>query len=556
MPLWSLTQERVEKLRRQIGDIEMEVDTLIKITKEALWKTDLDLFIEEWRAQLDEEHKRKRRINNMGRRTSTKVKVAASGPTIKARKGLGDYDDDDFDDRPKSKKPAPAKVKRKEIYVEKKQPLIPSMFDTGQGTQGKNPSKFHDGNSSEPEPEESTADTTKQGKKVKPAAKQKTVPIFPDSDGKDNMAKPVARKARAAASKPIQYGGGSDSDDSNGDDLLGDITNMVKGLPGGETKSSADAKSLFSTSRAIPSGSVGLKPVPSAATKNYAEVSDDDDTNFVGLVPQQSPRRSINVVQNALLTDDEDEEEADIRPLTTNKSRSRNIKSSKLPPSQKKNPVVKSDAEAEDDDGGDAILPKTKTKSRPVPSSQAPQAPKVAPKKPAPVKKDPAPKKTKTAPAAAKKTPLSPAAKAYAAKQAKAAGRISYDPGSSEDENNIGPDGKLIKADKLYPINPIPLSSEDEALDAMADDLLDSPIDTATRTRVAENSAPAVVKKKAAPTAAAAAGTGRPARRAAIQKKKPIYVVSDEDDEDSEDGGFGAKGDQDEESEDDFEESE
>ena len=371
MPLWSLTQERVEKLRRQIGDIETEVDKLIKLTKEDLWRMDLDLFIEEWRTQLDEEHKRKRRINNMGRRTSTKVKVAASGPAIKKRKGLGDYDDDDFDDRPKSKKPAPAKVKRKEIYIEKKQPLIPSMFGTGQGTQGKTPSRFHDGNSSEPEPdEENTADTTKQAKKVKASAKSTSVPIVPDSNGVDDVTKPVAKKVRAAASKPIRYGGGSESDDSNGDDLLGDITNMVKGLPGGETKSSGDAKSLFSTSRAIPSVGVGLKPAPSLATKNYAEISDDDDTNFEGLVPQQSPRRSINIVQNALLTDDEDEDD-DIRPLTTNKSRSQTVKSSKVPSSQKTGTLLKSDIETEDDGGGDAIVPKTKSQATPCPIKQS-----------------------------------------------------------------------------------------------------------------------------------------------------------------------------------------
>jgi DNA topoisomerase-2 len=54
MPLWSLTQERVEKLLRQIGDKEMEVDILMKKSKEDLWKHDLGEFIAEWRLQLEE----------------------------------------------------------------------------------------------------------------------------------------------------------------------------------------------------------------------------------------------------------------------------------------------------------------------------------------------------------------------------------------------------------------------------------------------------------------------------------------------------------------------
>ena len=51
MPIWSLTKERVEKLLKQVGDKELEIDTLLKLTKEDLWKRDLDEFIAEWRFQ-------------------------------------------------------------------------------------------------------------------------------------------------------------------------------------------------------------------------------------------------------------------------------------------------------------------------------------------------------------------------------------------------------------------------------------------------------------------------------------------------------------------------
>ena len=360
---------------------------------------------------------------------------------------------------------------------------------------------------------------------MKPTTKAKTVPISDHSDEEEIVKKPAVRKARAAASKPVQYavGGGSDSDDSNGDDLLGDITSMVKGLPAGENKSSTDNKPLFSTSRSIPNSSASLKAAaPPTATKSYAEISDDDDTNFMGLVPQQSPRRSINVTKNAFLTDDEDENQDDIRPLTTNKSRPVAVKPVIPAPAVKAKPAVKSESETDDnhaddndEDLDDVVIIKTKTKSRPAASSSKPapataaskpKSSKVATSKPAAppaAKKDPATKRSKTAPAKKAPAPLSPAAKAYAAKQA-----------------------KNIKRNKL-----LDSDDEDEAIDAMADDLLDSPAPDGTGSGVRkeasdqENSPP--VKK---------AATARPARRAAATKKKPVYVLSDDDDDDDEDG--------------------
>ena len=41
MAIWSLTQERVEKLNRQIGDKEEEIDVLIKKTEKDIWRQDL-----------------------------------------------------------------------------------------------------------------------------------------------------------------------------------------------------------------------------------------------------------------------------------------------------------------------------------------------------------------------------------------------------------------------------------------------------------------------------------------------------------------------------------
>src|SRR5436305_12196789 len=92
MHLWSLKQERVDKLLRQIGDKESEIDTLIKLSKAELWQRDLDDFIAEWRLQLEDEDKRQRAITKVtkGRRTSKKFTMAARPQN---RKDLGDDSD-------------------------------------------------------------------------------------------------------------------------------------------------------------------------------------------------------------------------------------------------------------------------------------------------------------------------------------------------------------------------------------------------------------------------------------------------------------------------------
>ena len=73
-----MTQERVEKLMRQIGDKEAEIDALIKLTPKDLWNIDLDAFVEEWNVQLTEEADRAKKIQRMGRRASHKLGIGAS----------------------------------------------------------------------------------------------------------------------------------------------------------------------------------------------------------------------------------------------------------------------------------------------------------------------------------------------------------------------------------------------------------------------------------------------------------------------------------------------
>ena len=455
MPLWSLTQERVDKLLRQIGDKEEEIDELIKLSKEEIWNRDLDAFIQEWHDQLKEERDRKRRVNNMGRRASSKLKLGAKAPAlVKKRKALGDDPDDEDFGAPKPKKVV-NEAKRPTITVPHKPKA--GILNYLHSPKGKTLSKTNrnmDGASSDLEMDVDDEELPAKPAEVKSKAASKELDL---SEAEDDSRAPAPRQARAAR-KPIKYAALSDSDSENGDDLLGDVSNMVKGIGAvsGETKS--DNRTLFSSSTSRPTSSAGLKTT-SKILKPATNLS-ADDTDYSKLVPQQSPRRSLLVTAKDTRMSDDDDEEDDFDLLSVNK-------------------------------------PKPKPAAKPnAPSSKPPKAAK-APAKAATKssagtskggrgrrKKDAAREGSVQATGPAKSLQLSPAAKAYAAKQAKA--------------------------------NKKKLEDSDDDMDAMADDILNSD------DSINENSPP----PRKAPA--------RPARRAATTKAAPRYVIDDDDsDEDA-----------------------
>ena len=195
MSLWSLTQERVERLRRQIGDKEVEIDALIKLSKEDIWKRDLDDFLEEWRAQINEEAQRRRKVATMGRRTSAKLMTAGGRGRGGGKKRKMDADDDPDDEdfvAGGSKKKA-----------------------TGAGNKKK---------ASGPPPA-GTLHTFLN----KPKPKPPTVDLTDSSE--DEI---IPKKSRAAAPKQkaskVSTGFTDDSDSDDGDDLLENIGKMAKGI--------------------------------------------------------------------------------------------------------------------------------------------------------------------------------------------------------------------------------------------------------------------------------------------------------------------------------------
>ncbi len=477
MPIWSLTKERVEKLLRQVGDKELEIDTLIKLTKEDLWTRDLDDFIGEWRFQLDDEAKRQKKVANMGRRASSKLKIAAGGPGGRKRKN--DSDDSDFGGAaPKAKKPnapkppkavggmlsylapepkktapksnAPSAVaktaqrtldllgpiEKKPVKEEKSDDDVWMQID-GPAAEAPKAAKTKANVSKKAVPKkkvESDADNIDEVVPKKAAPKNNV-----ESDDDDNdevVGRTAGRAGRAAAKKPVKYNIMSDSES---DDLDFDVGKMVKGISNASTE---NARPLFATS-SRPSSSAGV-PVKKSSTSRAvtADIDNFDDTNYSMLAPPTNGKGPAVTARKTILSDAEEDSFDSLDDVPAPKA-------SKPKPATKAAPKVR---------GPKAAL-------------------KAAPKAKAPLKK------AASQPPAPKLMPLSPAAKAYAAKKAKQEG---------------------LALEEL---------SEDEVAQ-VANEIMDVDEDD-------EDDAPAA---------------RRPARKAASAAPKKKWVISDDDEEDVDEG--------------------
>lgn len=475
MAIWSLTQERVEKLRKQIGDKEEEIDTLIKLSPKDIWNVDLAAFVEEWNTQLDEEVKRKKKIAGITRRASKKLGIDGGKGKKKKRK-VGDTDSDDdsgSDFGPVKKKAKPKTTGGLLSYLRQDSEPVkkPSATDalksssafgtTAAPKQGsllthlvkKESTPQLDGASDdasvalEPAPVPAPVAGVKRGRKPGTKVVKKPPVIDADDDDSDVFAavakdlekkKPAetittSRTGRAAATKKAPtYNLDSDSDG----DELGDISMMVKTIGAG----SKNVPLLKATSTARPTSKGSARSASATgaakASKKNSPIDSDDETNYEGLMPTPSSKKPApRTVNDTIMSSDEDNSDLQVM--------------------------------------------------RPVPT-------KVAPKpKPAASKLVPKPK-VPSAVTAPKTTALSPAAKAYAAKLAKTSG---------------APAKAAPKAKK-----PVVVVSDDDMED-----------DTIMNELLSDEDEPT-------PKPAARAPAARPGRRAAAAPTK--YVVSDDDDDD------------------------
>lgn len=328
MAIWSLTQERVEKLLKQIGEKQHEIDTLIKMSPKDIWNVDLDAFMDEWNVQLEEEVKRKKKIAAVTRRPSQKLGIGAGkGKGKKKRKADGsDSDDSGSDFGPVKKKAKPKKegllsylqpepvkkptaaeaLKSSSAFgstaPQKQGTLLAHLVKKKEGTP--QPDGGEDGRSASVD----SAPAPAPAKRGRPAA-AKPIKKDPVSDDEDSdvfaaVAQEAAkvpskttapRTARSAKKAAPKYTMGSDSDDDD-DDLLGDVSSMVKTIGSG-----TNGVPMFKATTTA-------RPAP-AAKKNSSPIEiDGDTTNYEGLMPQSSPQRPPpRNVHDTIMSSDEDD---------------------------------------------------------------------------------------------------------------------------------------------------------------------------------------------------------------------------------------------------------
>ena len=345
MPIWSLTQERVEKLMRQIGEKEHEIDVLIKLTKEDLWKADLDEFIKEWRFQLEDEADRQKKARKLGRRESRKLKTGGSAAAAKRRKAYGE-DDSDFETGGRAKKVV---ITKKEAPVIKKnlkqggllshlQPLstkTQEKADKKAAAEAKNagpktttiqprmnleskPVKnaaAEDVWMSVAKEESATASDTFAATKSKlPASIAAALGSDSDNDDDDGLqpARPApTRGRRAATTKPTKYAL-SDSDSESDGNF--DVGKMVRGVP--TTAGSDEPRPLFSNraSMSRPGSSHGLlKKSNGDGKRSTGFDTEADDTDYAQLAPPTAKKTGIAVVaRDTTVSGNDDGEDSDV----------------------------------------------------------------------------------------------------------------------------------------------------------------------------------------------------------------------------------------------------
>ena len=491
MPIWSLTQERIDRLQKQIGEREAEIDTLSKLTPQDIWKIDLEAFIHEWHYQLQDEADRQKKAARLGRRASRKVNIGVGG---RKRKVNNNSDDSDFDAAPKAKKGNASKalpggmlnyLAEKDNTKKPSKPKAPSATAKfaqkaiAQDWFGLSTKKEDEKKDGEDDIWMSLDGATEKTKSKAPTAlkkppSQKKDAIPPDSDIEEEEIAPSAagtsKPRRAAANKPAKYALSDSDDDSDGEF---DVGAMVKGINNADHSS----RPLFSTSNSRPGSSAGLQSRKSTTGRDAFDV-DADDTDYTKLAPPTTSKGPPVIARQTILSDDDDGDDSLL------------ASSPHSPPARASQKQAAAAAAA-------AAAAKS---SKPAPSTKPQKSTTTTSKK-----RDPTPQ-PKPVPA------LSPAAKAYAAKKAKSAKQAAA--AADDDDDEIDRVANEIMAD------------DDDDDDADDGDV--------------------IITTKAKPRAAAAA-SGRPGRAAASKSKSKKYADSSDDEEEEEE-------EEEEESEEDFDE--
>ncbi|KAF2969524.1 hypothetical protein GQX73_g4046 [Xylaria multiplex] len=401
MPIWSFTQERLDRLKEQILKKKEEHDELQALSEKDLWCKDLDDFEEIWDNQLKLDAEITTGLRRMSRYRNKKG--AGRGRKVK--------DDDDFmptvaRSRPGAKstaKPTAKVTKLTEKVIEKKAKPAPksSLFSKNRprtdGTEDSDSDPFSDNDL---------------------VALKKNIPVKEEED--DGAVSALARTKRAVATKAkytVLDDDDSDDDIDKMDIDVGDVGDLLKtvGSNNGDA-SKASRLSLFPMSRPESShgdsAAVKTKNKPSKASDfKFDDFDSNDDTNYEMLAKGTPHKKARNDDVDSFLSDDD----LPPAPKFSSKAKAINTVPEELKPKSK--PATSASASA-----SAAVTAAKKVRGRPAGTKNK--------------AKDDAPTKKAAAP---KTTQLSPAAKAYAAKKSK--------PQSKKDDFDMNSDEDTVEAD-------------------------------------------------------------------------------------------------------------
>lgn len=502
MPIWSLTQERVDKLKDQMAAKKEEHDAMERLSEKDLWCADLDAFVEEWELQLKEQADYEKTIRNTNRRVSRKI---GAGKGAKSRTKA----DDDY-----NPKPAKASIAKGVVKVENKpSQRFLSMFANAKPASKPKSAFGADGADDDVEMASGMSDDDFEALRTSKSSK--------DTTSKESSVAPSngpanGRGKRAAAAAPKKWVI-DDDEESESDDgkLLGDIGDMVKGIGASGADDTLAATGRVSLHQGRPTSSHGVSndlPKVKAKPSKIFNISDDDETNY-DMLAASSPRKAPQRDELDSFLSDED------APLPVKKAVAKPVAKAPLA-----KPLVKK-----------ASKPKVVEKTAPVakPAALSPAAKAYA----------------------AKQSKLNFSKDVFSdddldmddAPPPKATSRTKRSALSDSDDEDMvdappakskpaaKPTAKAAPKPKAAAVAKKPAPKKKSALSDDEDDLEMSDLPSPP------------------PAKPAASGRGRPARAAVAAAKKPVYIDSEDEDEEMGDFDESAVVEEDEESEDDYE---
>ncbi|KAI9672891.1 MAG: DNA topoisomerase 2 [Trizodia sp. TS-e1964] len=325
MALWSLTEERIAKLEKQMADKELEIDAFLKRSVIDTWRSELEEFLQHWQTYTRDMEIKLKLVQNPDQRNKLNSKAARK----RKQDGDEDLDDEDFG----------AKIKKTKTIVKrpKPQPGLLGLKKLASNKPAARPKKLLEASSAS-EPVNSKA-----------------------AEAPEETKKPAPRKPRAAAAKATKYGGESGSDSEFGNDLLGGVSNMVKGADTdtASIKPPASNGSSSLSKKAAPAGRAPEIPKPpplSPAAKAYAAKKAKKRWNdFDSETEQSSPEVARPLVSQkkgskaSVLELDPDVDMPDSSPPPRAAAVSRPVRQSST--SQKKPKYIELDYDDDNDQG-------------------------------------------------------------------------------------------------------------------------------------------------------------------------------------------------------------